>query len=103
VRDLAAELDRLGGQHRDAIRQRCTEIVRTLTGGIDGSISSAELVQAVVGAVAPLDPARVWLLLAVLGGRYPDGGQVAAVARGAELDGTEAMVLATLAEVELTM
>jgi hypothetical protein len=99
VRDLAAELDRLGGQRRDAIRQRCTEIVRTLTGGIDGSISSAELVQAVVGAVAPLDPARVWLLLAVLGGRYPDGGQVAAVARGAELDGTEAMVLATLAEV----
>lgn len=100
VEAAAAAVDGLGnGQRREAIRQRCAEVVRTLGDGVGDVADTAGLVRAVVAAVTPMDPARAWLLLAVLGGRYPDGGRVQAAIRTAALDGALPVVTGLLAEV----
>lgn len=87
------------GQRRDAVRQRCAEIVRTLSGGVGDVADTARLIRAVATAVTPMDPARAWLMLAVLRGQYPDGAGVQSVIRAAELDGPLPVVLATVADV----
>ncbi len=108
VRDVAVAIDRLPGeQQRDAIRHRCAEIVDALTDRADASpgaraddgVDTAALVRSLIAAVTPIDPARAWLLLAVLCGRYPDGARVASIIRAAELEGALPVVVGVLDDV----
>ncbi len=72
--------------------------MRALGGGGGDAVPTADAVRALIRAVTPVDSARAWLMLAVLGGRYPDGGQVQAATRTAALDGADPVVAAALAE-----
>jgi glycosyltransferase involved in cell wall biosynthesis len=103
VEAAAGAVDRLPNEHhRDAIRQRCEQIIRTLADGSTdpaGAGDTAELVRAVAAAATPMDPARAWLVLTVLRGRYPDGGRVQAVTRAAALDGPLSAVIGILGDV----
>lgn len=94
---VAAAIDALPHHRRDAIRRRAQEVVRALGGGVGDAVPTADVVRALIRTVTPIDPARAWLLLAVLGGRYPDGARVQAAVRTAALDGTEPVVTGTLA------
>jgi glycosyltransferase involved in cell wall biosynthesis len=100
VAAVASAIEQLpDGQRRAAIRQRCAELLAVLAGREPGEGGTADLVRSLSDALSPLDPARSWLMLAVLGGRYPDGSAVAAVVRAAELDGTLAVVIEALRDV----
>lgn len=97
VAAVSSAIDRLpDGQRRAAIRQRCTELLAVLAGRELPDGDTANLVRSLADALTPLDPARTWLMLAVLGGRYPEGGRVAAAVRAAALDGTPAVVVEAL-------
>lgn len=95
---VAAAVDALPHHRRDVIRRRAQEIVRTLGGGVGDAVPTTDVARTLIRTVSPIDPTRAWLLLAVLGGRYPDGGQVLAAVRTAALDGAEPVVTAALAE-----
>ncbi len=96
---VATAIDRLPEQSRAAIRQRCAELTWALTGRERRTDGTAELLRLLGRAVPPLDPARTWLMLAVLDGRYPELNKVLSASRAATLDGTLSVLIAILREV----
>ena len=97
---VAAAIDRLPDRQRSAaIRQRCSEVVRALTGRTGPAGGTVDLVRSLGETLTPLEPDRAWLMLAVLDGRYPDGNQVLAATRAAALDSATSVVVTTLENV----
>ena len=66
---VAAAVDALAHHRRNTIRRRAQEVVRALGGGGGDAVPTADAVRALIRAVTPVDSARAWLMLAVLGGR----------------------------------
>lgn len=88
-----AVTDLLGrsGAARAAVTDRARTVLDALDAPVPGRTDPVDLLAAVGDAVAPVDPARAWLILAVLTGRIPSGDQVVSAVRRARLDGERAM------------
>lgn len=96
VRKLVRDIDRHGGGRRASIAGRIGELLDALgvaRPSIPGTRSS---VDALIGALTPLDPAKAWLTLAVLGGRLPTSDDVLTACRAAQVDGMVAVVRMTI-------
>lgn len=85
---------------KGGVRQRLSVLVQALGGSADGH--AAGLLSRLPPLLEPVDPARMWLTLAVLGGRLPDSDEVRDAIRRAQLDGTGAVVRGLLAGGALT-
>jgi glycosyltransferase involved in cell wall biosynthesis len=99
VGSLAVAIDRRDPVVAQAIRQRAGEVTRVLSGSaavVPGDLRV--VLAALVEALRPLDTARAWLLLATIDGRLPDGSQVEALVRTAELDGVATAVAGAVAD-----
>jgi len=83
-----------------AVRQRAGEVTAALAAGSVSGGTRAVL-DGLVGALAPLDGARAWLLLATMTGRLPDGSQVDSLIRTAELDGVPAALARVIVDLPL--
>jgi glycosyltransferase involved in cell wall biosynthesis len=89
--DRSIAMWRLNAAQRTALRQRLIELARVF--GLpteDDNRTPPELARDVCQAMAPLDPARAWLLEGVIAGRLPVMAEVQDCVRTAELDGVEA-------------
>src|ERR1700712_2129489 len=87
VAGLAGLVDGADPVVRAAVAQRAGPVTAAVGGGAVSAGGTRAVLDGLVAALAPLDGARAWLLLAAMTGRLPDGSQVDPLVRTAELDG----------------
>lgn len=93
---IAADIDGLGRERRDALRARMQSLIHTLGGTQPGPKDTESLVVALAAALEPVDEDTMWLLLAVMEARLPTVPRVLAAARAARLSGTSAAIRLSL-------
>ncbi len=84
---LVHDIDAHGRERRAAIVDRCTVLLHALDAPVPTDPGTRPAIDALSSALAPLDFARAWLMVAVLSGRLPSTEQVRTAVRYAETDG----------------
>jgi glycosyltransferase involved in cell wall biosynthesis len=102
VTSLRERMARLPEAHAQAVRERLELVARTLSSGVSAAgPNTGDPLTTVLDLLVDASHAEVWLLLAVVGGRLPDGLATEAAARAAVLDGPTAAVAAALDQIDL--
>jgi len=89
---LVRDIDRHGAHRRRALQDRMGVLLAALAVPRPAAGGTRALVDAVITALHPLDPAKAWLMLGVLGGRLPVADDVVNVVRLARTDGPVAAI-----------
>lgn len=87
IEQLVRDIDSHGRQRRSAVLDRCHVLLHALEADVPADRGTRLSVEAVTAALAPLDFARAWLMIAVISGRLPSTEQVRTAVRYAETDG----------------
>ncbi len=96
VRRLVRDIDRHGASRRESITGRIGTLLDALDTPRPSQTGTQALVDVLIDTLTPLDAARSWLALAVLGGRLPTSDEVLAAVRAAQVDGLVAVLRMTI-------
>lgn len=89
---LVRDIDRHGATRRRALQDRLGVLLDALAVARPATGGTRALLDAVIAALQPLDPAKAWLMLGVLGGRLPGADDVVQAVRLAQTDGPVAAI-----------